>query len=319
MRTINTILVAHDFSSCSTQALKDGIELAIAKRASLHLLYVEVIHADSPLDGAGDTAKAVRMRDMLHGAIQENVASLGREMADIPSFVYCVTRDFAAAPAILQYAHKNAVDLIVLGTHGRRGLLRKLIGSTAEEVVRLAPCPVLTIREQVQSQPLTSSVGAILVPIDFSDSTPLALAAAREWADFFDARLDLVHVVEEKMHPAFYNTGVFSMYDVNPDLEATVIEHMKKLYAQAPGSGGPVRFIVRHGHAVRELLEAARELGDDLIVIATHGLSGLDRALMGSVSERIVRQAEAPVITLRGGGAKPLARTVRHEPATAAS
>lgn len=318
MRTVNTILVAHDFSSCSSQALKDGIELAIANRASLHLLYVEVIHADSPLEGAEDTVKAVRMRDLLHEAIRDNVVALGREMADIPSIVYCVLRDFAAAPSILQYAQDYAVDLIVQGTHGRRGLSRKLIGSTAEEVVRLAHCPVLTVREHVQMKPLTSSVRAILVPIDFSESAKLALAAAKDWADFFDARLDLVHVVEETMHPAFYNTGVFSIYDVRPDLEASVIEHMKKLYAETPGSEGPVRFIVRHGHAVHELLEAAREEGDDLIVIATHGLSGLDRAIMGSVSERIVRQAPTPVITLRGGGARPTARTVRRESSTAA-
>ncbi|MEZ4701549.1 MAG: universal stress protein [Rhodothermales bacterium] len=312
MRTINTILVAHDFSSCSSQALKDGIELAIATRASLHLLYVEVMHADSPLKGSEDTVKAARMKDMLHGAIQEAVAALGRQVSDIPSIVYCVLRDFAAAPSILQYAQEYSADLIVMGTHGRRGLPRKLIGSSAEEVVRLAGCPVLTVREHVQLKPLTASVRSILVPIDFSEHATYALGVAKDLADFFDARLDLVHVVEETLHPAFYNTGVFSVYDTNPDLEASVIEHLKKLYAETPGSEGPVRYTVRRGHAVHELLEAAREQGNDLIVIATHGLSGLDRAIMGSVTERIVRQAPTPVFTVKSGNLRVPERKREH-------
>lgn len=307
MRTVNTVLVAHDFSPCSSQALKDGIELAIATRASLHLLYVEVIHADSPLKGAEDTVKAARMKDMLHGAIEEAVTTLGRQMSDIPSIVYCVLRDFAPAPAIVQYVRDYGVDLVVLGTHGRRGVTRTLIGSTAEEVVRMAPCPVLTIREHVQVQPLTTSVRSILVPIDFSEHSANALRVAKELADFFDARLDLVHVVEETLHPAFYNTGVFSVYDTRPDLDEAVLEHLKQLYEQTAGGEGPVTYRVRRGRAAHEILETVREEGQDLVVLATHGLSGLDRAVMGSVTERIVRLATTPVYTIKSlvPGPKP--------------
>jgi nucleotide-binding universal stress UspA family protein len=240
------------------------------------------------------------MKDLLHGAILEAVRALDREMSDIPSIVYCVLRDFAAAPSILHYADDYAIDLIVMGTHGRRGLPRKLMGSTAEEVVRLARRPVLTVREHVQTQPLASTVRSILVPIDFSPHATEALREAAEWADFFDARLDLVHVVEETLHPAFYNTGVFSIYDTRPDLEASVLEHLKRRYDEVAGSAGPARFTVRRGHAVHEILEAARELGSDLIVLGTHGLTGLDRAIMGSVSERVVRQAPTPVLTIPG-------------------
>ncbi len=298
MRRFNNILVAHDFSANSSQALKDGIELAVAWRASLHLLYVEVIHADSPLKGEEETTKASRMKAMLHEAIEESVRELGWEMSDIPSIVYSVMRDFAAAPSILNYSNDYGVDLIVMGTHGRRGLSRKLIGSVAEEVVRLAPCQVLTIRENVQKASLASSVHSVLVPVDFSVHAREAVAVAKQIADFFDARLDLVHVVEESLHPAFYTTGVFSIYDLNPELDATVTTELKKLYTSLPGPDGEVRYLVRRGNPVKEILEAAEE-GHDLIVIATHGLSGLDRAIMGSVTERIVRRASTPVLTVK--------------------
>ena len=86
-------------------------------------------------------------------------------------------RGIAPAPVILDYAEKNEIDLIVMGTHGRRGLKHLLLGSVAEEVVRLSASPVLTIHEQKEPIPFTSTMERILVPVDFSVPRVLNQAA----------------------------------------------------------------------------------------------------------------------------------------------
>src|SRR5690606_34769986 len=121
----------------------------------------------------------------------------GGELARDVVVKRAVVRDVAAAPAILQYARDQEMDLVVMGTHGRRGLRRLFLGSVAEEVVRLSVCPVLT----VHAGPIRSEAlfGDILVPIDFSPHSKAALRAAASLAPELGASLDLLHVVEEPL------------------------------------------------------------------------------------------------------------------------
>jgi len=186
-----------------------------------------------------------------------------------------------------------------MGTHGRRGLRRLLLGSTAEEVVRTAPCPVLIVRHEEVAATGPHGQPALLVPIDFSQHARVALHHAKELAGLFKARLNLLHVVEEQLHPAFYNTGVLSVYDLIPNLEAQVREELETFYRETKGPDLPMEIHVRHGHAAHEIVAFAEEAMPLLVVMATHGLRGVGHFLMGSVAEKIVRLSPVPVLTVK--------------------
>ena len=212
--------------------------------------------------------------------------------------------DVAPAPAIVSYAERCDIDLIVMGTHGRRGVRRLLLGSTAEEVVRTAPCPVFTVRSQDPSAVTPKEIASILVPLDFSRHSQTALCHAKELAAVYDARLDLLHVVEDwlRLHPAFYNTDVMTIAGIDPDLEGKAAEELKQFYHETEGPGPAVNFHVWKGHAAHEIIRFIIEHGSDLVVMSTHGLRGLEHFLLGSVAEKVVRRSPAPVFTVKAFG-----------------
>ena len=144
MITLKTILVPSDFSACSDAAIRYGLELARRFDATLHLLHVVPDPATQPWAAEGfalplpevveQWQKDARLR--LESAVP--LADAGR--------VTCVATVASPTEEILRYAAAKAIDLIVMGTHGRSGVSHILLGSIAEKVVRRAPCPVLTVR-----------------------------------------------------------------------------------------------------------------------------------------------------------------------------
>ncbi len=212
--------------------------------------------------------------------------------------------DVAPAPAIVSYAERCDIDLIVMGTHGRRGVRRLLLGSTAEEVVRTAPCPVFTVRSRDPSAAVAlKEIASILVPLDFSRHSQTALCHAKELAAVYDARLDLLHVVEDWLwlYPAFY-TDVMNSVGIDPDLEGKAAEELKQFYHETEGPDTDVDIHIWKGHAAREIIRFATEHGSDLVVMSTHGLGGLEHVLLGSVAEKVVRRSPAPVFTVKAFG-----------------
>ncbi len=167
----------------------------------------------------------------------------------------------------------------------------------------VAPCPVLTIRASKKTQPALTGIRSILVPVDFSKHAREALRYAKVLAEFFDARLDLLHVIEDTLHPAFYGLTVHSVYDVVPDLEEKAEEKLRTFYWETKGwPVSEVCFKALAGKAARVIAKYAEQEGTDLIVIATHGLTGLEHYFMGSVAERVVRRAPCPVFTVKSFG-----------------
>src|SRR5690606_8769829 len=212
-----------------------------------------------------------------------------------------VVRGMAVAPALLRYAEEHDVDLVVMGTHGRRGIERAVIGSVAEEVVRHAACPVLTVRQR-KEPPGEGRVTSVLVPVDFSSHSREALRYARELAASYEAGLTLLHVVEETLHPAFYGPALRSIYDAIPDIEDQAVPELERFFGETEGADVAARFVARPGRAASAIADHAEEEGHDLIVMATHGRTGVERFLMGSVAEKVVRRAPCPVFTVKSFG-----------------
>lgn len=204
----------------------------------------------------------------------------------------------APAEAIVSYAEEHDIDLIVLGTHGRRGLRRLLIGSVAEEVLRRASCPVLTVRAGEQTANAWN-VRNVLAPVDFSEASKTAVQHAKELALTYGAQITLLHAVEEVLYPSAYGMEMSGL----PGAE--VVERVENSLATlARDEIGYEHVVVDTvvGHAPSGILDYADENEVDLIVIATHGRSGLERLLLGSVTERVVRRASVPVFVVKSFG-----------------
>ncbi len=145
-----------------------------------------------------------------------------------------------------------------------------------------------------------TKINRILVPTDFSDIANEALNYAVELAQIQRASLDILHVIEEPTFPSFYGAGALALYGKIPDVRTLADEALEKL-AQPHRQNSTIN-IGTHlldGHAADKICAFAKETGADMIVIPTYGLTGLRHLLLGSVAERVVRQAHCPVIVYK--------------------
>jgi nucleotide-binding universal stress UspA family protein len=138
--------------------------------------------------------------------------------------------------------------------------------------------------------------GRILVPLDFSDPTRKALKYAARFAEQFGSRIILLHVLEPAMSPDFTSFPLVMDEEKVMENARHRLQSLAKTFLHERCLDGTV---VRTGSPFHEIAEAAHELGCDLIIIATHGFTGVKRALLGSTAERVVRHAPCPVLTVR--------------------
>ncbi len=303
MLNVRTILYPTDFSETAKQALHHALFLAEQFEAELHMLHAVVLHEHDP--------RAPERRFPEPSDILQNLFEIAdSEMAQIVEANQAKTftlkeakvKGFSAGQVILDYADEHDIDLIVMGTHGRRGPARMFLGSVTEEVIRQAYCPVLTLRRQDQA-PSGDAIAKILVPIDFSQHSKSALSYAREIAALYGGGLQLVHAIEEPVYPYFYApAGAFSMAQQLEELRLKTDEALEKFMAEAAGPEVPYEKFVVTGRPALEITRFAEEQGSDMIVIATHGLTGLERLLVGSTAEQVVRLASVPVFSVKSFG-----------------
>ncbi len=292
---IETVLVACDFSSASARALAYGTDVAARMGARLHLLHVHEVPGGPFARGPRSVeARGATLQQQFRERCGRILAPYGRAPSD--DEVSCLLDEGpAAAPAIVHCAEAHDVDLVVMGTHGRRGVRRLLVGSVAEEVLRTAPCPVLTTRAH-DARPRTDALQRLVAPVDFSEASREALRFAAGLALAYGLPLALVHVVDLPTLPTLYDLEVSGR---SPDeIEARVHEELETWGRSVAADGQEVSVLVRRGDPVPALLGCA-SAPTDLLVMATHGLSGVKRRVLGSVAEGILRRAPGPVITGR--------------------
>ncbi|MFO8100266.1 MAG: universal stress protein [Salinibacter sp.] len=300
MLALDDLLIARTFTPVSDRAVRHALDLAARTGATLHVLHVEVLHEHDNKSGTRSPASGL---DAIREELKTEAHAAPASALEAVPIREATERDVSAGPAILTYAAQEDIDLIALGTHGRRGANRILLGSVAEEVVRRATVPVLTVRGGEQAVSLDAgAVDRLLVPVDFSDPSRQALRHAREVAHLFDAQIDLLYVIEEDLHPAFYVGGVSSIYDVEPDIEEKARVHLQTFAEKTPGPSVDLQVHVVPGQAASAILSFADEHDTDLVLTATHGRTGLERFLLGSVAEKLVRHLQSPVLTVKTFG-----------------
>ena len=208
-----------------------------------------------------------------------------------------------AAHDVVKHAQHINADVIVISTHGRTGLSHLLMGSIAEKIVRLSLLPVLTVRPGggIPSEGL--HFHTVVLPTDFSRNSDAAIPIAAELAKRDNGKIVLVHSVED----AVYYTSAAASEGIGPDIEqwigtitADAGARLKQLAAKiAADYGVNVEPVVRRGRPFEQLDQLAKEYNADLLVISTHGYTGISHLVFGSVSERVVRGAPCPVLSIR--------------------
>lgn len=143
------------------------------------------------------------------------------------------------------------------------------------------------------------TIKKVLVPIDFSDYSKSALKYAVNFAKSFSAEIILIYVVEPVIYPPDFSMGQIAIPSMNSEWDERAKEELQKLAkSEIPGES-PVKTIIKTGKPFVEIIETAKEENIDLIIIATHGHSGVEHILFGSTAEKVVRKAPCPVLTLR--------------------
>lgn len=139
----------------------------------------------------------------------------------------------------------------------------------------------------------------VLVPIDFSDYSKSALKYAVNFTKIFNADIFLIYVVEPVIYPPDFSMGQIVIPSVDLEMDKRAIEELNKLAGKNIPSRIKVKTIVKTGKPFIEIIETAEEENIDLIIIATHGHTGVEHILFGSTAEKVVRKASCPVLTLR--------------------
>jgi nucleotide-binding universal stress UspA family protein len=202
---------------------------------------------------------------------------------------------------VVQLAEELGVGLIVVGSRGLGGLRRALLGSVSDSIVRHAHCPVLIVRGEENREVEAFFPGKVLVAMDGSDEAALAVRTAVEISAGTGSELHLAYVLPTDQNPFPHAYG---MDKYVADLEQAKQDsrtYLEKQKEQIEDEGGSVAEVhIRSGRPDEEIVHLSEELGVALIVTGSRGLGGVKRALMGSVSNSVVRHAGCPVLVMRG-------------------
>ncbi|MDX1439301.1 MAG: universal stress protein [Rubricoccaceae bacterium] len=290
------VVCAVDFSEGSEAAIVQAADIAERLHCDLHLIHSDpVFHSEF-----GHIDRETSLEQVLSDRVREfAVSAWGSEDAyDVIKPTVVIKLGAYAGDAIVDYANKVGAWMTVIGTHGRRGVRRFIIGSVAEAVTRRSDCPVLTVPNSASHVRPGPEV-PIVVPTDFSEHSRAALVLAEEIATWYDAPIHLIHVLEDfSVLPGFYlEGGLVPVYNL-PTLVEYAKDHLKE-FGIDTGEGRIAESYVSSGHAHLKISEYAEEIGAGCIVMATHGRTGVKHALIGSVTERTLRYAPCPVLSVR--------------------
>jgi nucleotide-binding universal stress UspA family protein len=299
--TIRTVLVGTDFSPASDVACRQA--LGVARRAGARLVLAHAAALPDVPEGvpASMQGTAEAYLQVLRGRIADDrthLGEIGDRLSGQGAEVSHVLVDGFADEGLATAAHDLGADLIVTGSHGRRGLGRLLLGSTAERIVRVATVPVLVARGAAEAA--DGGYKQIVIATDFSDAAERGVDLALELAAP-GGTVELVHFWQlpqlSRAHAAEEVDATVD--DIRADMEAHGQKRGAESLARRDTSRATVRYQLREGDTRDGLVDLARASGADLVVVGSHGHRGLRRFLLGSVAESTVRHAPCSVLVTR--------------------
>ena len=302
-RPFRSMLVPLDGSPLAEQTIPLALEIARAARSKLRLVLVHPLlpppfyEESAQLYVTVDLAMRKSARDYLRG-----LAARLREQSGLQ--ISSVILDGPTEAALARYVHDIGADLVAMTTHGRGGVRGAWLGSVADRLVRRLDVPILVTRAREGAGTLSASpkIREILVPLDGSGLAEAALAPAAAMAELFEAELVLAQIVPSLTAGSLLPVNFAAGYD----RDAAALQR-KQAQDYLEGLGEDLR---KRGTRVRTTVSVAPNVGEaliglahpqriDLVAIATHGRSRVQRLMLGSVADKLIRGAEPPVLVVR--------------------
>ena len=291
MPQITPILCPVDFSGFSVNAYQYARSIAWHYKAKLllqHILYpLGFVGYDSNKDPYEKICWQIR------SDAKEKIQRFAKLHALTGVQPECIVQDGLVTDLILSLAEERGVNLIVMGTHGLRGLDRLMLGSVTERVLRRAKCPVMAVRSPAhhlggsERNPEPIHLRTMILCSDFSDHAHRASEYAVSLAKEYGAELMLLHVLEN--------------FPGSTDVKNSTMEVRRQLDQIVPvgqGEGCNIKSIVRIGKPYQQIIQLAVETETDLVIMGVRGRGALDTALFGSTTYRVIQLGCCPVLAV---------------------
>jgi nucleotide-binding universal stress UspA family protein len=300
--SLRNVLFATDFSDTSEAALPYAVAICRRFRSTLHTAHV-ISEANLLLmTGGVDYVSMGTIYEDAHTEAKEKIEEVAARLEGIPHRAY--VRHGQVWKNLADIINENEIDLIVVGTHGRTGLGKLLLGSVAEDILRHAPCPVLTVGPKVEGRaklpafpakgrdlaPPELEIRQILFATNFARTSievaPFAIAMAEE----FQARLALIHVIED-----------YTQLGSEPGPIEDGIRRLQNLVPRTAALQYSPETVLEFGEAPKCILKAAEERETDLLILGARSAEDLvgSTHLPWSTTHQVIAHAKCPVLTVR--------------------
>jgi nucleotide-binding universal stress UspA family protein len=304
MDPIRNIVVPTDFSPWGDAACARAALFARTYGAAVHVVHalgfpITLIHNEVSLPPD--------FWDDLRRAAQEPLerARKAIEASGVPTVTAQVASRLDPVVAIQELVRALDGDLVVMGTHGRRGLEHAFLGSVAERALRTVDRPILAVKEDPEAA--AKPISRILLAVDFSPHSDAAVEITADVAERFSASVDVVHAFDFAADYRGYLAAL--AIDAERKIERNIYEQLSAIRSRLEQRGIRAHANLRFGHPASAIADEARQVECQLIVMGTRGLTGLSHVLLGSVAERTLRAAPCSVLCVKAVDA---AGTPRH-------
>jgi nucleotide-binding universal stress UspA family protein len=285
----STIVVGYDESESSKAALKEASLRVKNQNGKLYLVHAVYFDKEEFAILPSQMEKRFEMGTHVCKIAKQELQTQFDMNGSVESFV-C---EGEPPEVLIDIARGKKADLIALGTYGRKGLKRLLMGSVTSQVILDAPCDVLVVKRPCSE--CTGSYQSLLVPYDGSEFSKKALRRAGEMAKTDGGQVTVLYVIpryEEMME--FYRSD-----SIKKSLHAEAEKILGEAKALAAEIGITIRTEIREGHASDEIIAAAHKLENDLIAMGTYGWKGMNNAIMGSTTNRVIAHASCPILVVK--------------------
>src|SRR6266478_5723918 len=290
---IRLILCPIDFSEFSVSAYRHALSVAEHYEAKLVAQHIVELWRHPSFDFAASAGLYEESLQALRESGKEQLQEFVKKHTHDEIQPELVVQVGVAADSILSFAQSQETDVIVMGTHGRRGFDRLMLGSVTDRVMRRAPCPVLAASKPHDSVAAGEERGhvhhlsRILFCADFSENSERALTYAISATAEYDAELTLLHVLEEIPSPAKTEEAI-----------AAVTERLDKLIPPEGRKNVKIKTAVRIGKPYWQIIQLALGAQIDLVTMGVRGRGALDLAVFGSTTYRVIQLGSCPVLAV---------------------
>jgi nucleotide-binding universal stress UspA family protein len=280
------ILVAFDDSEFSRAALRECAHWV--RRHGGRITLVNAVYFDEEEFSIAPDRREKRL-ELGKALCLQTKQTVGSEFGVEVDSLVC---EGEASEVLVDIAREKKSDLIAMGTHGRKGLKRLIMGSVTSGVLVHSPVDVIVVKKPCDE--CTGAYASILLPFDGSDFSKKALHRACQLAQFNGSTITILYVIPryEEM------IGFFRTDSIKKSLREEA-EKIIETATEIAGKGVSIKTEIQEGQTGDEITKAASRLKSDLIVMGTYGWTGVDKAIMGSTTERVIANASCPVLAVR--------------------